>query len=145
MRYSGGAWALAVLSFTSNVFAQSTTDADTDTATATTTDADSPTNTAEPNDQYCPNIPAWNPCKGREDLDCATFLVPEDWSDNSRGQRPLNLIRIPAKDADGNTLTDAFSIITNPGGPGSSGIKDILDEGKGDDGYWAPSDHLLTF
>lgn len=134
MRYSGGAWALAVLSFTSSVFAQSSTDADT--ATETDTDTPTATSTAEPADQTCPYTPVWNPCIKNTKYDCATFLVPEDWSDDDRGERPLHLIRIPATNEDGSRLsTYADSIVINPGGPGGSGISAILE----DDGYYARS------
>lgn len=100
MHSLSGALALAVLSFTSNVFAQ--------------------------NVQTCPYTPVWNPCKGNTAYDCATFLVPEDWSDEDRGDRPLHLIRIRSSNP------DAESIVVNPGGPGSSGIKAILE----DKGYY---------
>lgn len=102
-----GALAFAVLSFTSNVLAQ--------------------------NVQTCRYDPVWNPCNGKPNYDCATFLVPEDWSNQSRGERPLNLIRIPARDANGNRISGyADSIVINPGGPGSSGLQAILE----DNGYY---------
>lgn len=98
----GAASAVAVLSFTSSVVAQVNT-------------------------QTCPFTPAWNPCVGRSDRDCATIQVPKDWQNKDAGYTPLNLIRIRSTNA------NAQSVIVNPGGPGSSGINYILnDRGTGD-------------
>lgn len=78
------------------------------------------------NVQECQYKPVWNKCLGvgTGAVECATFQVPKDWTDASAGDIPLNLIRYPSSNP------DAESIILNFGGPGESGIAQVLDGGE---------------
>ncbi|RDW65802.1 uncharacterized protein DSM5745_09541 [Aspergillus mulundensis] len=71
----------------------------------------------------------WTPCSSNADLDCATLTVPLEYADPSNGQRAtIPLARyaatVPVSQRKG-------SLLTNPGGPGSSGI-DFLANGAGE-------------
>ncbi|MGN8551299.1 UNVERIFIED_CONTAM: alpha/beta hydrolase [Microbacterium sp. SLM126] len=62
----------------------------------------------------------WTACA--EGLDCTTVTAPLDWADPSKGELELSVIRSRA--AGGEPIG---SLITNPGGPGVSGVGLIRD------------------
>ncbi|BBZ15276.1 alpha/beta hydrolase [Mycobacterium branderi] len=73
---------------------------------------------------------AWRDChtdKTSPRLQCATILVPLDWADPTSGAITLALNRIPAADP----AHRIGVLITNPGGPGNSGVDDVAQEGAG--------------
>ncbi|MGO2110311.1 MAG: alpha/beta hydrolase [Pseudoclavibacter sp.] len=55
----------------------------------------------------------WNDCSGYE---CATVSAPMDWSDSSKGDVELAMLKVPARGESQGT------IFVNPGGPGASGM-----------------------
>jgi pimeloyl-ACP methyl ester carboxylesterase len=58
-----------------------------------------------------------------EGLQCATVKVPRAWDDPSAGDIDIALVRLPATgDAEG-------SLLTNPGGPGGSGVDFLAQSG----------------
>lgn len=62
----------------------------------------------------------WTPCEA--DFDCTTVTAPLDWADPSAGEIELSVIRSRA------TGGEAIgSLLTNPGGPGASGVGLIRD------------------
>jgi len=63
----------------------------------------------------------WSSCNG--DFDCATVTAPLDWSDPSKGEIELAMIRSRAEGG-GEPIG---SLLTNPGGPGSSGVALVRD------------------
>ena len=64
---------------------------------------------------------AWEACAG-EGFDCTTVRAPLDWEDPEVGEIELSVIRHRA------TGGDALgSLLTNPGGPGASGVGFIRD------------------
>lgn len=63
----------------------------------------------------------WSSCN--ETFDCATVAAPLDWADPSKGELELALIRSRAEGG-GEPIG---SLLTNPGGPGSSGVALIRD------------------
>lgn len=65
------------------------------------------------------------PVEDQPTLECATLDVPLDYTDLSLGTLTLPLVRLPAPNATG----DGQSIFHNPGGPGGSGIKFIIESG----------------
>lgn len=67
------------------------------------------------------------PTSNTPDLQCATLEVPVDWT-NPTSSTKLNL-RLVRQPAAADTL-NAKSIIMNPGGPGGSGIKMVVDGGS---------------
>lgn len=79
--------------------------------------------------QTCAYKPAWNQCLGDEysAFECATILVTQSYLQppSAENTYELNLIRYPARD----NYDNAESIITNFGGPGSSGIQALLGQG----------------
>lgn len=63
---------------------------------------------------------AWEPCDGG--MDCAVVTAPLNWEDPAEGEIELAIIRSRA------TSGEAIaSLLTNPGGPGSSGLGFIRD------------------
>ncbi|MDY0910768.1 alpha/beta hydrolase [Microbacterium sp. CFBP9034] len=63
---------------------------------------------------------AWTDCG--DGLDCTTVTAPLDWSDTAKGDIELSIIRSRA------TGGEAIgSLLTNPGGPGASGVGLIRD------------------
>ena len=62
----------------------------------------------------------WAAC-GSE-FDCTTVAVPLDWDDPTVGEIELSVIRHRATSGD-----PIGSLLTNPGGPGSSGVSLIRD------------------
>ncbi|KAL3430107.1 Alpha/Beta hydrolase protein [Aspergillus tetrazonus] len=70
----------------------------------------------------------WTPCPSNSALDCTTLTVPLEYADPHNGQLatiPLAryAARVPASQRKG-------TLLTNPGGPGSSGV-DFLSNGAG--------------
>lgn len=66
----------------------------------------------------------WSECKGADGgaYDCTTVSAPLDWSDPKGGEIELAVIRRAADDG-----AALGSLLTNPGGPGSSGYDLIAD------------------
>lgn len=62
---------------------------------------------------------AWEDCDG---FDCTMVTAPLDWSDPAAGEIELSVIRSRAESAD-----PVGSLLTNPGGPGASGVALIRD------------------
>ena len=62
----------------------------------------------------------WTQCAG---FDCATVTAPLDWSDPGAGEIELSMIRSRAEGAG----EPVGSLLTNPGGPGASGVALIRD------------------
>lgn len=73
----------------------------------------------------------WASCE--EVFECATLTVPLDHDEPDGDTLDLPLIRRPAKDADARI----GALLTNPGGPGGSGVDFVLGAGT-DDGFLAP-------
>lgn len=63
----------------------------------------------------------WTSCSG--DFDCTTVTAPLDWTDPSKGEIELSVIRSRAE----GTTEPIGSLLTNPGGPGASGVALIRD------------------
>jgi pimeloyl-ACP methyl ester carboxylesterase len=66
----------------------------------------------------------WEPCGGR--LQCGSLDVPVDPADPSGAMVSLSLARLPATDSDARIGT----LVTNPGGPGGSGVEFLGNDGK---------------
>ena len=64
---------------------------------------------------------AWEACGGAG-FDCTTVTAPRDWADPSRGELQLAVVRHRA--TSGKPLG---SLLTNPGGPGASGVSIVRD------------------
>ncbi|WP_426326030.1 alpha/beta hydrolase [Microbacterium sp. E-13] len=62
----------------------------------------------------------WTAC---DDFDCTTVTAPLDWADPAKGEIELALIRSRAE----GTSEPLGSLLTNPGGPGSSGVELVRD------------------
>lgn len=73
----------------------------------------------------------WSTCE--EVFECATLTVPLDHDEPDGDTLDLALVRRPARDTDARVGT----LITNPGGPGGSGVDFVLGAGA-DDGFLAP-------
>jgi len=68
----------------------------------------------------------WVKCDSAKNdtLQCATLEVPMDWTNPTAGEKlNLRLVRRPAS----NETENPKSIITNPGGPGASGINNLVE------------------
>ena len=74
---------------------------------------------------YYAQRPAWTSCQ--DGFQCATVKVPIDYTDPGGGDLTLHLIRLPATDP----AHRIGSLLTNPGGPGVSGI-DFLRQARGE-------------
>lgn len=61
------------------------------------------------------------PVQGQLTLECATIEVPIDYTDLTLGSLLLPVVRVPAVGS-----SPRGSVITNPGGPGASGIEDVV-------------------
>ena len=68
---------------------------------------------------YAQQIP-WEDCGG---ADCALIQAPLDWDDPAAGAIELSIKRVPATGSDAQRIG---SMLTNPGGPGGSGL-DFVD------------------
>ncbi|MEO3830486.1 alpha/beta fold hydrolase [Nonomuraea sp. B10E8] len=65
---------------------------------------------------------AWKPCEEEPTVECGTLAVPIDWSKPNGPTVDLTLARRKATDPSARI----GSLLTNPGGPGNSGVNDIL-------------------
>ncbi|WP_165974778.1 alpha/beta fold hydrolase [Nonomuraea deserti] len=65
---------------------------------------------------------AWAPCAEEPTVECGTLAVPIDWSKPNGPTVDLTLARRKATDPSARI----GSLLTNPGGPGNSGVNDIL-------------------
>ncbi|KAH7078174.1 hypothetical protein BKA63DRAFT_593574 [Paraphoma chrysanthemicola] len=80
------------------------------------------------------------PTEFNDGLQCSTLEVPADWTSPSSGEKiKLRLVRQPADNP------DAKSIIINPGGPGESGIKSVVDGGTGYQAVVGTGFHIIGF
>ncbi|MBS1837714.1 MAG: alpha/beta fold hydrolase, partial [Actinobacteria bacterium] len=70
-------------------------------------------------DGWHPGRLDWHPCRSGAGLECATLQVPLDWSDPSGSTIGLALARIRATGGAGGRIG---TVVTNPGGPGGSGV-----------------------
>lgn len=67
---------------------------------------------------------SWTPCAENPAVECATLAVPVDW-DHPRGPRiDLALARTKATDP----AARIGSLVFDPGGPGGSGVRDIVEQ-----------------
>ncbi|MEV1169912.1 alpha/beta fold hydrolase [Nonomuraea sp. NPDC049784] len=64
----------------------------------------------------------WGPCEEEPSVECGTLAVPVDWSNPNGRTLPLALARRKATDPSARI----GSLLANPGGPGNSGVNDIL-------------------
>ena len=64
----------------------------------------------------------WSSCGAGQGFDCTTVRAPLDWSDPSQGDLDLSVIRHRAESG-----TAIGSLLTNPGGPGASGVALVRD------------------
>ncbi|MGR6919787.1 alpha/beta fold hydrolase [[Actinomadura] parvosata] len=64
----------------------------------------------------------WGPCEEEPTVECGTLAVPIDWSRPYGPTVSLALARRKATDP----AARIGSLLTNPGGPGNSGVNDIL-------------------
>ena len=66
----------------------------------------------------------WEPCEGADSgyYDCATVTAPLDWDNPDAGEIDLAVIRRHADSGE-----PIASLLTNPGGPGASGVELIRD------------------
>ena len=64
----------------------------------------------------------WRPCREEPGVECATLKVPVDWSKPNGPAIGLALARRRAKDPSARI----GSLLTNPGGPGNSGVDGVL-------------------
>lgn len=58
-------------------------------------------------------------------LECATLVVPIDYTNPDVGLLTLPVVRVPAPNPNGT----AKSIVYNPGGPGVAGIANLIGQG----------------
>jgi pimeloyl-ACP methyl ester carboxylesterase len=68
--------------------------------------------------------PAWSDCQGG--FQCATVKVPLNYTRPGAGSLKIAMIRLPAK----NKSQRIGSLVTNPGGPGGSGIEFLRNAGN---------------
>ncbi|MEV5651811.1 alpha/beta fold hydrolase [Nocardia sp. NPDC052254] len=73
-----------------------------------------------------PPEPAWHSCRENAEFDCATVTVPIDWSHPAGATIDVAVIRDRADDP----AHRAGTLISLPGGPGTSGVDEILRGGK---------------
>ncbi|WP_043262831.1 alpha/beta fold hydrolase [Streptomyces sp. CT34] len=87
--------------------------------------------TVIPADTPPPRSPlAWHDCHTDSTparLECATVTVPLDWSRPTGQKIDLAVDRLPATDP----AKRIGVLLTNPGGPGGSGVQDVATEGAG--------------
>ncbi len=70
-------------------------------------------------DDWRPGPLDWHICADDQGTECATLQVPLDWSEPSGASIGLALARKPATGGPGRRIG---SVVTNPGGPGGSGV-----------------------
>jgi pimeloyl-ACP methyl ester carboxylesterase len=63
----------------------------------------------------------WAACDGASEFECTSVTAPLDWDNPGAGDIRLSVVRHLA------TAAPLGSLLTNPGGPGSSGVDMILD------------------
>ncbi|RZU66284.1 alpha/beta hydrolase family protein [Microterricola gilva] len=63
----------------------------------------------------------WTACDGTAEFECTYVTAPLDWDNPGAGDIRLSIVRHLA------TETPLGSLLTNPGGPGSSGVDMIID------------------
>jgi pimeloyl-ACP methyl ester carboxylesterase len=68
----------------------------------------------------------WRPCPGHRGTECTRLEVPLDYADPGGRKIELALNRLPATDRD----RRIGSLLTNPGGPGASGLDDVFDNAR---------------
>lgn len=73
-----------------------------------------------------PPEPNWQPCQEDSAFDCATIPVPIDWSNRGDAHIDISLILDRADDPAHRIGT----LVSLPGGPGTSGVDEILKGGK---------------
>jgi pimeloyl-ACP methyl ester carboxylesterase len=73
----------------------------------------------------CKSAPEGDPTADLSDFQCGTVTVPLDYAKPSGKDVTLALVKWPAADQ----ATKAGSLLTNPGGPGASGV-DFVEESK---------------
>jgi pimeloyl-ACP methyl ester carboxylesterase len=73
-------------------------------------------------DGWVPAPLAWAGCEGQKGFECATLRVPLDWSNPAGDQVALAIGRQRA------TGDRIGSLLTNPGGPGASGLEFLFGE-----------------
>lgn len=66
----------------------------------------------------------WTDCK--DGFQCADLKVPLDYAHPASGRLTLKVIRLPAR----NQAHRIGSLVTNPGGPGGSGVAFVRDSGR---------------
>ncbi|MFF4412036.1 alpha/beta fold hydrolase [Streptosporangium sp. NPDC001559] len=81
-----------------------------------------PLTTAEAADTTGRNGITWGPCEEDPAVECGTLTVPIDWSKPYGDTLDLALARRRATDPSARI----GSLLTNPGGPGGSGVSDVL-------------------
>lgn len=69
---------------------------------------------------------SWQPCTENAEYDCATVQVPIDWADRTGATIDIAVIRDRADDA----ARKVGTLVALPGGPGTSGVDEILRGGK---------------
>ncbi|ROO91170.1 alpha/beta hydrolase family protein [Actinocorallia herbida] len=73
---------------------------------------------ADPLRDFYSQRPLWTPCAHDPSFSCARVKVPVDYADPAGPSLALALNRLPAADS----TRRIGSLVTNPGGPGSSGL-----------------------
>ncbi|WP_227997544.1 alpha/beta hydrolase [Nocardia australiensis] len=68
----------------------------------------------------------WQPCRENAEFDCATIAVPVDWARPRGATIDVAVVREQAGDVERKVGT----LVSLPGGPGSSGVDEILRGGK---------------
>ncbi|KAG9105175.1 hypothetical protein FRC07_009539 [Ceratobasidium sp. 392] len=73
--------------------------------------------------RYAPRVEGinWAPCKANAERDCALFEVPLDWHNETAGKATLAVARHRAT-----KQPKLGTLFSNPGGPGGSGVDDII-------------------
>ncbi|WP_225725982.1 MULTISPECIES: alpha/beta hydrolase [unclassified Nocardia] len=69
---------------------------------------------------------SWAPCPEKSEFDCATVQVPIDWTKPAGPKTDFAIVRQRAKDPAHRVGT----LVSLPGGPGGSGVDEILQGGK---------------
>ncbi|WP_433523477.1 alpha/beta hydrolase [Nocardia pseudovaccinii] len=68
----------------------------------------------------------WRSCQENDGFDCATVTVPIDWADRDGATIDIAVIRDKADDP----ARKVGTLVALPGGPGSSGVDDLLKGGR---------------
>ncbi|WP_165970385.1 alpha/beta hydrolase [Actinomadura sp. 6K520] len=75
-------------------------------------------------DLFYQQKPSWKDCE--DDFECATVQVPLDYAKPSGEKIGISVIRLPAAD----NSNRIGSLLTNPGGPGGSGVDFVRQAGR---------------